>query len=114
MITKELIERINYLSRKQRSEGLTPEEQKEQAKVRRQYLDGIKSQMRATLDNITIVDPEELSQVESKDFNKLIDGQSDTKKDSCSCGCGTHKGHSLEPNHIAICNCDHGDNKKLH
>ena len=32
MITKELIERINQLARKQRSEGLTDEERAEQQK----------------------------------------------------------------------------------
>lgn len=101
MITKELIEKINYLSRKQRSVGLTPEEKEEQAKVRRQYIDGIKTQMRATLDNITIVDPEELSQEDNSKLNKLIDGQSNTKE-------------SCQLNHVANCNCNHTDTKKLH
>ncbi len=45
MITMELVERINYLARKQRYEGLTDEEKEEQQKLRRQYLDGIKSQV---------------------------------------------------------------------
>ena len=56
MITKELIARINELSRKQRSTGLTEEEKKEQANLREIYLEGIRGQMRQMLDNIEIVD----------------------------------------------------------
>lgn len=56
MITRELINRINELSRKQRSIGLTDEERVEQQKLRRQYLDDIKEQVRGMLDNIEIVD----------------------------------------------------------
>ena len=56
MITKELIARINELSRKQRSTGLTEEEKKEQANLREIYLEGIRGQMRQMLDNIEVVD----------------------------------------------------------
>ena len=56
MITKELIARINELSRKQRSTGLTEEEKKEQANLRKIYLEGIRGQMRQMLDNIEVVD----------------------------------------------------------
>ncbi|BAL82034.1 hypothetical protein SELR_03260 [Selenomonas ruminantium subsp. lactilytica TAM6421] len=56
MITKELITRINELSRKQRSTGLTEEEKKEQKNLREIYLEGIRGQMRQMLDNIEIVD----------------------------------------------------------
>ena len=56
MITRELINRINKLSRKQRSVGLTEEERVEQQQLRRQYLDDIKEQVRGMLDNIEIVD----------------------------------------------------------
>jgi len=45
MITMELVERINYLARKQRYEGLSGEEKEEQQKLRRQYLDAIKQQV---------------------------------------------------------------------
>lgn len=58
MITKELIDRINYLAKKKKEIGLTPEEQKEQDQVRRQYIDGIKGQLRPMLENIEIVDEE--------------------------------------------------------
>ena len=50
MITREMIERINELSRKQRSGNLTDEEKSEQALLRRQYIDNIKGQIRSQLD----------------------------------------------------------------
>lgn len=52
MITKELIERINYLAKKKRETGLTTEEEQEQSQIRRQYLDGIKDQMRPMLEDL--------------------------------------------------------------
>ncbi|MFZ5647922.1 MAG: DUF896 domain-containing protein [Bacillota bacterium] len=52
MITKELVDRINWLSRKQRSEGLTEEEKKEQHRLRQQYLQGIRSQVTEALDSM--------------------------------------------------------------
>ncbi len=45
MITKELLARINELARKQREEGLTEEEIKEQAELREVYLAGIRAQV---------------------------------------------------------------------
>lgn len=45
MITMELLNRINYLARKERYEGLTAAEKEEQQKLRRQYLDGIRMQI---------------------------------------------------------------------
>ena len=57
MITKELINRINALSRKQRSpEGLTEEEKQEQARLRQEYLAGFRENMKSVLDHIEIVD----------------------------------------------------------
>ena len=56
MITKELIERINQLARKQRSEGLTDEERAEQQKLRKSYLAGFRENMKNVLDQIEIVD----------------------------------------------------------
>ena len=65
MITKELIERINQLARKQRSEGLTDEERAEQQKLRKSYLAGFRENMKNVLDQIEIVD------VPLRDNNKL-------------------------------------------
>lgn len=58
MISKELIDRINYLSRKSRAEGLTPEEKAEQQEVRQQYLAGIRARVQDTLDHVEWVDEE--------------------------------------------------------
>ncbi|WP_027407138.1 DUF896 domain-containing protein [Anaerovibrio sp. RM50] len=56
MITKELIEEINALSRKQRSVGLTPEEKERQTQLRQAYLVSFRENMKSVLDNIEIVD----------------------------------------------------------
>ncbi len=53
---KEKIDRINELARKSRNEGLTELEKQEQAELRKEYIEAIKSNFRATLENIEIVD----------------------------------------------------------
>ncbi len=58
MITKELIDRINVLARKQRCEGLTGEEKEEQHQLRQQYLKGIRGQVEDALSNIKFVEDE--------------------------------------------------------
>lgn len=52
----ELVARINELARKQKSEGLNKEELAERAKLREIYLGNIRSNFRAQLDTIEIVD----------------------------------------------------------
>lgn len=64
MITKELIARINELSRKQRTVGLTPAEKEEQQTVRGIYLAGIRAQVKGMLDNIEVVDAKQTAMVE--------------------------------------------------
>ncbi|MCG8403284.1 MAG: DUF896 domain-containing protein [Firmicutes bacterium] len=66
MITRELVQKINYLARKERYEGLTVDEKEEQQKLRRQYIDGIRKQ---------VVDA-----LESAGYAKKHDS-------GCSCGC---------------------------
>lgn len=56
MITEKDIARINELYHKSKLEGLTPEEKEEQAKLRRAYIDAIRGNVRAQLNNIDIVD----------------------------------------------------------
>ncbi|SDB09019.1 Uncharacterized protein YnzC, UPF0291/DUF896 family [Pseudobutyrivibrio sp. YE44] len=56
MITEKDIARINELYHKQKGEGLTEAEKEEQAKLRRAYIDAIKGNVRAQLNNIDIVD----------------------------------------------------------
>lgn len=55
-----LIKRINELAAKKRSIGLTLEEQIEQKELYQEYLGNIRSQLKAQLDNIEIVDKEEI------------------------------------------------------
>ncbi len=59
MITPELIARINELSRKKRTEGLSEAETAEQQKLRRIYLDSIREQMTRMLDSLEFVDQRE-------------------------------------------------------
>lgn len=55
-MTEELIERINFLSRKSKSEGLTEEEQNEQANLRKEYIRQFRQGMLNTLDNVYVMD----------------------------------------------------------
>ncbi len=50
------IERLNYLARKAKTEGLTDEEKNEQQKLRREYIGSVVGNLRSQLDNTYIVD----------------------------------------------------------
>ncbi len=54
----ELLERINFLAKKAREEGLSETEKAEQAELRRQYIQAFRQGMMNTLDNVYIVDEE--------------------------------------------------------
>ena len=57
MITDEMIARINELAAKSKSEeGLTKEEKNEQKKLREQYLQSIRENVRSQLERIEFVD----------------------------------------------------------
>lgn len=58
MITQDKIDRINELARKQKREGLSSEEKKEQKKLREEYVKAFRTSLKAQLDNITVVDQE--------------------------------------------------------
>lgn len=58
MITQEKIDRINFLARKSKAEGLTDTEKAEQEKLRREYIDAYKANLRAQLDNTVVVRPD--------------------------------------------------------
>ena len=55
-ITKDLVDRINMLARKSKTEGLTSEEKIEQKLLRERYLKAFRENFRAQLENIEIVD----------------------------------------------------------
>ncbi|MBQ7643371.1 MAG: DUF896 domain-containing protein [Clostridia bacterium] len=50
------IDRINFLAKKQKTEGLTEEEKAEQAKLRKEYIDAVVGNLRAQLDNTYVVE----------------------------------------------------------
>lgn len=51
-----MIKRINALAYKKKNGGLTEAEQKEQKELYKLYLANIRGQLKAQLDNITVVD----------------------------------------------------------
>lgn len=57
-MTQEKIDRINALARKQRAEGLTDEERREQFQLRREYIEAIKNSLTAQLESTVIVEPD--------------------------------------------------------
>jgi uncharacterized protein YnzC (UPF0291/DUF896 family) len=67
-MTKEKINRINELARKQKTpEGLTPEEKTEQAALREEYINEFRASMRGILDNTYVQYPDGTKKkVESK------------------------------------------------
>ncbi|MGI6474341.1 MAG: DUF896 domain-containing protein [Thermoactinomyces vulgaris] len=56
MINEQLIQRINELARKKRTQGLTEEEKKEQAKLYQIYLKAIRGQVKQQLSRVRFVD----------------------------------------------------------
>ena len=53
---QEQIDRINELARKARFAGLTPDEEKERAALRRAYIDSVLGNLKSQLDHTYIVD----------------------------------------------------------
>lgn len=56
MNVEEMTKRINELYHKSQSEGLTPEEQEEQASLRKAYVANVRANLKGQLDNISIVE----------------------------------------------------------
>lgn len=72
MVDQKKIDRINELARKNKAEGLTPEEIKERDALRKEYLANFRKSFRARLENIEVVSPEEYEKrmKEKKDNQK--------------------------------------------
>lgn len=58
MTLNETIARINELARKNKAEGLTPEELADRDKLRRVYIDAVKASLVGQLENTYIVRPD--------------------------------------------------------
>ncbi len=56
MLSKEKLDRLNYLAKKKKESGLTNEEIKEQDDLRKEYLKNFRKSFKKQLDNIEIVD----------------------------------------------------------
>lgn len=54
----ERIRRINELYHKSQAEGLTEEEKREQATLRREYVDSVRANLKVQLDGISIERPD--------------------------------------------------------
>lgn len=52
------IDRINELYHKSQSVGLTEEEKEEQVKLRRDYIEAIRKNMRGTLERVSFINPD--------------------------------------------------------
>lgn len=68
-MVKEKLDRINFLAKKSKAEGLSPEETQEQAALRKEYLDEFRKSFRSQLENIVIVDEEGNRKPLKKDIN---------------------------------------------
>lgn len=65
------IARINELYHKSQAEGLTPEEKEEQVKLRAEYIAAVRANMRGTLNNVSIMNPDGTVTELSKKAKKL-------------------------------------------
>lgn len=58
MLSPEKLQRINELSKKSKTVGLSREEAKEQTSLRKQYLEAFRGSMRETIENVKVIDEE--------------------------------------------------------
>ncbi len=58
MTMEEKVARINELYHKSKNEGLTEEEKNEQAALRKEYIQSFRNNIRATLENVSILEPD--------------------------------------------------------
>ena len=58
MLPANKMKRINELSKKSKTSGLSIEEAKEQTQLRKEYLETFRSSMRDTIENVKVLDVE--------------------------------------------------------
>ena len=71
----ERIKRINELYHKSQKEGLTEEEKEEQAKLRKEYVDSVRNNLKSQLDNIVIEKPDGSRVDLGEKYGKKHDGK---------------------------------------
>lgn len=65
MLSREQLDRINFLANKKKVESLTTAEAEEQQVLRKEYLANFRKSFKNQLDNIEIVDPEDIEKGEN-------------------------------------------------
>ena len=75
-MTQDKIDRINTLSPKSQSVGLTEEEKEEQKLLRKEYIEAIRRNMRGTLNNISIKEKDGTITDLGKKYGNISDIQS--------------------------------------
>ncbi|MGG1576034.1 DUF896 domain-containing protein [Fictibacillus sp. NRS-1165] len=58
MLTPDKLQRINFLAKKSKLEGLSTEEAQEQKQLREEYLKNVRSSFQNRLHSLKIIDPE--------------------------------------------------------
>lgn len=58
MLSKEKLNRINYLAKKSKTAGLTDKEKNEQKELREEYLHNIRQSFTNQLSTVKVIDPE--------------------------------------------------------
>lgn len=71
----ERIKRINELYHKSQKEGLTEEEKEEQAKLRKEYVDSVRNNLKSQFDNIVIEKPDGSRVDLGEKYGKKHDGK---------------------------------------
>lgn len=66
MLSKEKIDRINFLARKSKVETLSPEEKNEQQELRSEYLAKFRDHFRGHLESIKFVEDEDVEKDKEK------------------------------------------------
>ena len=81
MTMEEKIARINALSRKAKAEGLTDEEREEQARLRRDYIDSVKANLKSQLDTLYVLDEKSGKKTKIVDFERERAARAGKKKE---------------------------------
>lgn len=82
MTMDEKIARINALAHKAKAEGLTDEEKKEQAQLRRDYIDSVKANLKSQLNTLYVLDEKTGKKTKIVDFERERAARAGKKKEN--------------------------------